>query len=74
MLVYVEMRGNDQVAFAPREIKRAVPVGELGIQVQSIPEFTGIGFRVQVLPVLSLQTSMNLLPDQNTGKIIPREP
>ena len=46
MFVNVEMRGNDQIAFAPREIKRAVPVREFGIQVKSIPEFTGIGFRV----------------------------
>ena len=46
MLVNIKMRGNDQVAFAPREIKRAVPVGEFGIQVQAIPEFTGNGIRV----------------------------
>ena len=32
MLVNIEMRGNDQIAFAPREIKRVVPVREFGIQ------------------------------------------
>ena len=45
MFVNVEMWGNDQIAFAPREIKRAVPVREFGIQVKSISEFAGIGFR-----------------------------
>ena len=52
--------GNDQIAFAPREIKRAVPVREFGIQVKSIPEFTGIGFRVfcREQPTLHLSQSM----------------
>ena len=44
MLVNIKMRGNDQVAFAPREIKRAVAVREFWIQVQSIPELRVLVF------------------------------
>ena len=46
MFVNIKMWGNNQVAFASREIERAVPVREFGIYVESIPEFAGIGFRV----------------------------